>query len=59
MQSLIEEIYHTMRHAQTFITSREKMHDDGVKLYDELLSKLEDIVTRPKPQQEGGDKTNA
>ena len=55
MSNFIEEIYHTMRHARTFITSRERMHPDGVRLYDEMLGKIEDIVTKPKPQQEGGD----
>lgn len=37
----IQELVTTMRHARTFITSREKMHPTGVSLYDELLSKLE------------------
>ena len=34
------EIVTTLRHARTFIVSREKMHPDGVKLYDELLAHL-------------------
>jgi len=44
--NMIEEIYHTMRHARTFIASREKMHPDGVKLYDELLETIENIITQ-------------
>lgn len=55
MGSLIEEIYHTLKHARTFIGSREKMHPEGIQLYDELLSKVEDIVTHPTPQMEGGE----
>ena len=29
-----------LTHARTFIRSREKMHSDGIKLYDELLDEL-------------------
>ena len=55
METLIEEVYHTMKHAQIFIRSREKMHPTGIKLYDELLKKIEDIVTQPQPKQERTD----
>jgi len=37
---VIEEIITTLRHARVFITSREKMHPDGAKLYDDLVDNL-------------------
>ena len=37
---LLQETLTTLRHARTFITSRERMHADGVKLYDELYAAL-------------------
>ena len=36
----VEEIISTLKHARTFITSREKMNPTGVKLYDELIKNL-------------------
>lgn len=41
----VKEIVNTMKHARTFITSREKMHPTGVELYDELLANLENEVS--------------
>lgn len=48
---LFGEIWCTLNHARIFIVSREKMHPDGVKLYDELRAKIEAIVApnSPKP----------
>jgi protein-arginine kinase activator protein McsA len=40
LADLKEEILTTMKHARTFITSREKMHPTGVELYDELIEKI-------------------
>jgi hypothetical protein len=40
LYELCDEVLVTLKHARTFITSREKMHPDGVKLYDELLANL-------------------
>lgn len=37
----LTEVIVILRHARTFITSRQKMHPTGVYLYDELLTKLE------------------
>ena len=37
---LADELIITMRHARTFITSREKMHPVGVEQYDELLERI-------------------
>lgn len=36
----LEDALVTLRHARVFVTSREKMHPDGVKLYDELIDRL-------------------
>lgn len=38
---LMKEVISTLRHAEVFIRSREKMHPTGQKLYRELLEKLE------------------
>jgi hypothetical protein len=40
-ENILADVIITMRHAHVFITSREKMHPTGVKLYQELLEKLE------------------
>jgi len=42
-QPVIDEILTTLRHARTFITSRQKMHFDGVTLYDELIKNLKEF----------------
>jgi hypothetical protein len=39
--TMITEIITTMRHAQAFISSKQKMHADGIELYDKLLKGLE------------------
>lgn len=39
-KELLREVAVTMRHARTFITSREKMHPTGVELYDQLLDEI-------------------
>ena len=41
---LLDELLLTLKHARTFITTREKMHPDGVELYDELILKLEQTI---------------
>ena len=41
----------TLTHARTFITSRQKMHKDGIKLYDEQLAELEQIVTEGEDEK--------
>jgi len=40
-EETLDEIIVTLRHAITFITSRQKMHKDGVSLHKELIEKLE------------------
>ena len=35
-----DEAIETLEHARIFIDSREKMHPDGVKLYDDFLERL-------------------
>ena len=37
LQSEVDELKLEIKRARIFITSREKMHPDGVALYDELL----------------------
>lgn len=40
LEGLLEECFVTMRHAGVFIRTREKMHPDGITLYDELQEKV-------------------
>ena len=37
LEKQIEQLKEEMKRARIFITSREKMHPDGIALYDELL----------------------
>ncbi len=46
-EGLLTDVKVTLSHGRTFITSREKMHPDGVKLWDELLAKVEAALSRP------------
>lgn len=39
--ALMREIIVTLRHAEVFIRTKEKMHPTGQKLYRELLDKLD------------------
>ena len=43
---VLDDIIVTMRHALVFISSRQKMHEDGIKLYQELLSNLEGLKSK-------------
>ena len=38
---ILDECVITLRHARVFICTREKMHPDGQKLYDELLAAID------------------
>ena len=40
-QGLLFEVQTTMRHARTFITSREKMHETGVQIWDGLAEQID------------------
>jgi hypothetical protein len=42
--ALLDELLVTLKHARTFITSRQKMHPDGVELYDDLILTLEQTI---------------
>ena len=39
-RSDFDELITTLEHARKFITSRQKMHESGVELYDECISKF-------------------
>lgn len=41
---LLDELLVTLKHARTFITTRQKMHPDGVELYDEIIQALEQTI---------------
>ena len=40
---IVDEIIATLNHARTFVTSQQKMHPNGVLLYDQLIESLEDL----------------
>ena len=42
---LLEEALITLKHAHVFICTREKMHPDGIKLYQELISQIEKALS--------------
>lgn len=45
LPELLSEILVTLKHARIFIISREKMHPEGVRQYDELLAKVDSAVS--------------
>ncbi|MDZ7832804.1 MAG: hypothetical protein U5L07_13700 [Desulfobacterales bacterium] len=38
---VFDEILNTLKHARVFISSRQKMHPDGIKLHEDLIAYLE------------------
>lgn len=46
MIQLLEEAIATLKHAQTFISSRQKMHKCGRDLHQETIDKLKKELTR-------------
>jgi len=40
---VLSEMIVTLKHARTFISSRNKMHPTGIELYDELIVFLENL----------------
>ena len=51
--SRLQSIIVTMKHARTFISSREKMHPTGIELYDDLLNLLQRLASQPKNTADG------
>lgn len=52
MRFLIGEAITSMSHAETFISSREKMHPEGVRQWGELIDRLREVIadSEPEPQ---------
>lgn len=48
-KNVLLECLVTLRHARTFVTSREKMHPTGVELYDQLIVDVEGALKAPEP----------
>ena len=42
LDGLVGGVVSTLEHARVFITTRQKMHKDGVGQFDELITKLKD-----------------
>ena len=40
---IFKEIITTLKHAQIFISTKQKMHPDGINLHKDLITILEDI----------------
>ena len=40
---VFNEIITTLKHARIFISTRQKMHPDGIKLHEDLITNLEDL----------------
>lgn len=43
VREVLDEALVTLSHARLFVTSPQKMHPDGVKLYDELIDRLKGL----------------
>ena len=48
-KDILLECLVTLRHARTFVTSREKMHQTGIELYDNLIVEIGDALEAPEP----------
>ena len=40
LDGLVGDVISTLEHARIFITTRQKMHKDGVEQFDKLITKL-------------------
>jgi len=49
-RDLLLECLVTLRHARTFIGSREKMHPTGIELYEKLTADIETALKSPGPE---------
>jgi len=50
---ILKDIKITLRHARIFITSKERMHEAGVGLYDDTLQQITEFI-----EKESNDTTN-
>ena len=55
MRFLIVEAITSMSHAETFITSREKMHTTGVQQWGELIDRLREVIADSEPEPLGNE----
>lgn len=51
-KDVLVECLVTLRHARTFVISREKMHPTGIELYDKLIVDVENALKSPGPAGE-------
>ena len=45
-KTVFDNILNTLKHAEVFIRTREKMHPDGVYLYNDLISSLKKVASQ-------------
>ena len=55
MRFLIGEAITSMSHAETFISSREKMHPEGRRQWDELIDRLREVIADSEPEPLGNE----
>lgn len=55
MRFLIGEAITYMCHAETFIESREKMHQEGVRQWGELIDRLREVIADSEPEPLGNE----
>lgn len=55
MRFLIGEAITSMIHAETFISSREKMHPEGRRQWGELIDRLQEVLTDSEPEPLGNE----
>lgn len=51
-KDILLECLVTLRHARTFVTSREKMHPTGIELYDNLIVEIGEALDAPEPSMQ-------
>jgi len=44
-RKFLKEILSTLEHAQVFISTKEKMHPDGRKLYQDNIDRLKKVIS--------------
>lgn len=49
-REILLECLVTLRHASTFVRTREKMHPTGLELYDQLVKDVESALKAPGPE---------
>lgn len=49
-REILLECLVTLRHANVFVRTRERMHPTGLELYDQLIKDIENALKSPPPE---------